>query len=117
MICVLLWLNAVVMGAKYQNQSISLLYQLSREDPVIMVPLRTGHLRLFRHQMMFTQFCIGHFAAPLQYITNGGGTLPAGLSDPPEAESRNLAVREKAHGPVENLQSTAVYVLTTTVPD
>ena len=28
---------------------------------------------------------------PLQYVAHDGGTLPAGLSDSPESESRNLS--------------------------
>ena len=75
--------------------------QVSIEDLVITVQLRTGLPRL-RH--LFKKFCIEleESSAPLWYITHDGGSLPAGLSESPEPEGRNLACCHIGEG--EDLQ-------------
>ena len=51
-------------------------HQLSREDQVIMVRLRTRHSRLRHHYEIPHR---GIRCVPLRYIAHDGGTLPAGL--------------------------------------
>ena len=64
-------------------------YQLSREDQVIIVPLRTGHSRSTHH--MFRKFHIAESFACHHVTSPMTRTLPAGLSESPEPESRNLS--------------------------
>ena len=76
--------------------------QVSIGDLVITVQLRTGLSRLRHH--LFKKFCIEleESSAPLWYITHDDGSLPAGLSESPEPEGRNLACCHIGEG--EDLQ-------------
>ena len=98
-------------------------YQLSGEDQVITVRLRTLHSRL-RHQVHVHKVPHWRTCMSWWYIIHDGGTLPVGLSESSEPESRHVACGHIGEGEdlgqcgekkKTNLQRTAAYVRATGV--
>ena len=94
-------------------------YQLSREDQVIMVRLRTGHCKLRHH--MYTKFHIGetsvcHCGTADMTVEHLLQHCPLHRNLRAETWPADTSVREKIYGPVEGLRRTANYIRRAGVP-
>ena len=94
-------------------------YQLSREDQVVMVRLRTGHSRLRHH--MFTRFRIGDSpacpcGAPEMTVEHFLGECPAHQTLRTNTWPQETTLRDKLYGPLESLRRTAAYARASGVP-
>ena len=93
--------------------------QLSREDQVTIVQLRTGHSRLRRH--MFTKFhtgessagCCGTSPMTVEHFLQDGQNHQNLRA---ETRPADTLVRKKTNRPMENLQCMVVYIRTTGAP-
>ena len=93
-------------------------YQLSREEQVIIMRLRTGHCRLRHH--LFTKFNIGD--SPVCPCGTADMTVEHLLQHCPTHQNlradtwpAQTPIREKIFGPVEDLRRTAAYIRATGV--
>ena len=94
-------------------------YQLSREDQVMMMRLRTGHCKLKHH--MFTKFRVGdtgtcHCGTAPMTVDHFLQHCPTYQEQRKAAWSSNIPLAEKLYGPMENLRKTAAFVRATGVP-